>query len=266
MTQNKYAGREVRKDEFPSVLSSFFHDGERLLVHHIPSILQKLYGLARIIYRLKGYRFYGCSLLFIYDGDKEVQDAALQTARESPTSRSKRGESLDRSSTYHPHTARHASLRRSHSEDLLVGPVAKRSHRHRKRGEVNIRIVDFAHTTTGRDFVPYPEGGVPQPNAPSIQAGKGYQADVDPESGVIYARFPPKHPDQPDYGFLFGIRSIAQALEGMWDEERVRRFKAAARSGVRRSDDLLGALPSEGKEIFDVVFPEGQDEADYLST
>ncbi|KZW04440.1 hypothetical protein EXIGLDRAFT_758729 [Exidia glandulosa HHB12029] len=266
VTQNKYAGREVKRDEFPSNLASFLHDGERLLVHHIPSILQKLYALARIIYRLKGYRFYGCSLLFIYDGDKEVQDAALQTARESPSSRSKRGESLDRSSTYHHHTARHASLRRSHSEDLLVGPVTKRSHRHRKRGEVNIRIVDFAHTTTGRDFLTYPDSGLAQTPAATIQAGKGYQAEVDPEFGLIYARFPPKHPDQPDYGFLFGIRSVAETLEHIWDEERVRRFKDAARSGVRKSDDLLGALPSEGKEIFDVIFPEGEDERGYLST
>ncbi|EJD54065.1 hypothetical protein AURDEDRAFT_110697 [Auricularia subglabra TFB-10046 SS5] len=254
-TQNKYAGREVRAEEFPSVLASFFHDGERLLVHHIPSILQKLYALARIIYRLKGYRFYGCSLLFIYDGDGEVQDAALQAARESPTSRSKRGESLDRTAAYQPHAARHTSLRRSHSEDLLVGPVAKRSHRHRKRGEVNIRIVDFAHTTTGRDFLPYPPEGILQPVIAPVQSGKGYHADVDPESGLIYARFPPKHAEQPDLGFLFGLRSIARALEGIWDAERVRRFKAAARAGAHASDDLLGALPGEGKEIFDAIFP-----------
>lgn len=271
VTQNKYTGRELRKEEFPSVLASFLHDGERLLVHHIPSILQKLYNLARIIFRLKGYRFYGCSLLFIYDGDGEVQDAALQTARESPSSRSKRGESLDRSER---HRARPTSLRRSHSEDLLVGPVAKRSHRHRKRGEVNVRIVDFAHTTTGRDFLLPPASpldraqGQGHGHGMSVESGSGYQADVDPATGLIYARFAPKHPDAPDYGFLFGLRSVARTLEGIWDAERVRRFKDAARSGPggRRSDDLLGALAAEGKDVFDLVFPDGTDESAYLST
>jgi hypothetical protein len=256
-TQNKYAGREIRREEFPQVLASFLHDGERLLVHHIPSILQKLYGLARIIYRLKGYRFYGCSLLFIYDGDAEVQDAALQTARESPTSRSKRGESLDRSSTYHPHSS--GSLRRSHSEDLLVGSVTKRSHRHRKRGEVNIRIVDFAHTTTGRDFLRLPADGSEPVGIPIEQYSKGYSAPIDPETGLIYARFPPKHPDQPDLGFLFGLKNLARALEKIWDQERVRRFKVAARSGPIGPgvDDLLGVVPTEGKEIFSLIFPPG---------
>ena len=62
------------------------------------------------------------------------------------------------------------------------------------------------------------------------------------------------------------LQAQLEEMRRMWDEERVRRFKAAARAGVRKSDDLLGALPGEGKEIFDVVFPEGQDEADYLST
>ncbi|KAH7102975.1 hypothetical protein BKA62DRAFT_698213 [Auriculariales sp. MPI-PUGE-AT-0066] len=268
-TQNKYAGREIRREEFPQALASFLHDGQRLLVHQIPSILQKLYGLARIINRLKGYRFYGCSLLFIYDGDAEVQDAALQTARESPTSRSKRGESLDRSSADRNHAPRQAVLRRVHSEDLLVGPVAKRSHRHRKRGEVNIRIVDFAHTTSGRDYLPFPDGGEPE-GAATMQFSKGYTAHIDPESGLLYARFPPKHPDTPDHGFLFGLKNLARALEKIWDQERLRRFQAARIAAPGAPvDDLLGVLSKEGKEIFDSIFPSGmnaENDGGYLST
>jgi len=271
VTQNKYAGREVRREEFPHVLSRFLHDGSRLLVHLIPSILQKLYGLARIINRLKGYRFYGCSLLFIYDGDDEVQDSALQTARESPSSRSKRGESLDRSSTYGQHVSRPNSLRRSHSEDLLVGPVTKRSHRHRKRGEVNIRIVDFAHTVTDHDYLLYPaEGESLLGGTFTQQYSEGYVSNIDPGTGLIYARFPPKHADAPDHGFLFGIKNLARALEKIWDQERLRRFKAAARAGPGTPpDDLLGVLSREGKEIFDDIFPPGMNadnDAGFLST
>ncbi|KAF9519557.1 hypothetical protein BS47DRAFT_1254889, partial [Hydnum rufescens UP504] len=115
-TQDKYTGRDVRTEDFPSVLSKFFCDGQNLLVYHIPIILHKLYALAGIISRLNGYRFYGCSLLFIYDGDHETQDGAKSTT--------------------------------------------------------------------------------------------GYQADLDPETGLIRARFPPHHPEQPDLGFLFGLKNI----------------------------------------------------------
>ncbi|EED84691.1 predicted protein, partial [Postia placenta Mad-698-R] len=116
VTQDKYKGREVRPDDFPGVVASFLHSGERLLVYHIPLILRKLYALARIINRLKGYRFYGCSLLMIYDGDREETE--------------------------------------------------------------------------------------------EMTSGKGYTAEVEPETGLIYARFPPHYPDQPDRGFLFGLRSL----------------------------------------------------------
>ncbi|KAF8511727.1 hypothetical protein BU17DRAFT_54492, partial [Hysterangium stoloniferum] len=67
-TQNKYAGRDILMEDFQSVFASFLHDGEQLLVYHIPALLQKLHALEQVIKRLKGYRFYGCSLLFTYDG------------------------------------------------------------------------------------------------------------------------------------------------------------------------------------------------------
>ncbi|KAF8915861.1 hypothetical protein CPB85DRAFT_1176232, partial [Mucidula mucida] len=118
VTQDKYVGREVQAKDFASVLANFLHDGERLLSYQIPVLLQKIYGLARIINRLKGYRFYGCSLLLIYDGDRESQDA--------------------------------------------------------------FRAASSA----------------------------GYKAEVDDETGLIYARFPPHYPAEPDKGFLFGLRSL----------------------------------------------------------
>lgn len=252
--QNKYTGREIRTEDFQSVFASFFHDGERLLIPHIPVLLQKLYALARIINRLKGYRFYGCSLLFIYDGDHDVQESYSRCVSDSPSSRTKRGESLDRYSPRHPdHKQENTSLRRCNSEDLLLGPVARRSHPgRRKRGEVNIRIVDFAHTTTGGDYLPYAgEQPLDRARAREISSSKGYQADVDPESGLIYARFPPHHPEQPDLGFLFGLKNLCKTLERIWDQERARRFKTS-RDGVH--EEQLHALSCDGKEIFDVVF------------
>ncbi|KZT12909.1 SAICAR synthase-like protein [Laetiporus sulphureus 93-53] len=261
VTQDKYKGREVRPEDFPGVISSFLNDGERLLVYQIPVILRKLYALARIVNRLKGYRFYGCSLLMIYDGDLEAQEAFRASVLDHPSSRSKRGESLERrlgKSTERKED--HPTLRRSHSEDLLVGPVADRCSRRRKRGEMQIRLVDFAHTTTGRDWLPYPPDGPPE--SEEVTSGKGYQADVDPETGLIYARFPPHYPDQPDRGFLFGLKNLAETLEKIWNEERVRRIKAS-RDDPSAINDQLPPLSTNGKEIFDEIFRTPDSEPDY---
>ena len=320
VTQNKYSGREIKTDDFAAVLASFLHDGERLLVHQIPILLSKIYSLARIINRLKGYRFYGCSVLLIYDGDHEVQDVLISQTCEQPSSRRQRGKSLERrenhqnymsGSSGHPtsaHTIRQSPdadgestdqgppstlplptpLRRSHSEDLMVGPAAKRCHnsRPRKRGEVNLRIVDFAHTTTGQDWLPYPDPSMDKyspeylnaqhPKVEEVSSGKGYVADIDPATGCIYARFPPHYPDQPDRGFLWGLKNVAETLESLWNQERVRRMKG---SGTTVSPGSVHSPPSSvydaeqlpplstyGKEIFAEVFGEDNENLGYISS
>ncbi|KAJ7499205.1 hypothetical protein FB451DRAFT_1204612 [Mycena latifolia] len=249
VSQDKYMGRDVRPEAFPSVLASFLYDGERLLAYQIPILLQKLYGLARIINRLKGYRFYGCSLLLIYDGDRELQDALRSSTLEQPSSRSKRGESLERHNPRTEYASEKPSLRRTHSENLLVGPVAKRGRR--RRGEINVRIVDFAHTTSGRDWLPYSDLHDPPELTPT--PGQGYAADVDPETGLIYARFPPHYPEEADRGFLFGLRSLAATLEQIWNDERIRRIKAC-RDDASIAEMRLPPLPTDGKEIFEEIF------------
>ncbi|KAF5369771.1 hypothetical protein D9758_001313 [Tetrapyrgos nigripes] len=264
VTQDKYKGRELRPEDFRSVLAGFLHDGEKLLAYQIPVLLQKLYGLARIIYRLRGYRFYGCSLLLIYDGDREAQDVFRSSVLEHPSSRSKRGESLERQVPYSTPTDQpdRPTLRRSHSEDLLVGPVGKRSNNHRKRGEVNVRIVDFAHTTTGRDWIPFPDD---LNSREPVSCSDGYQPEIDPETGLVYARFPPHYPEEPDRGFLFGLKNLADMLEQIWNDERKRRIKAI-RDDPDCSETTLPALPTDGKEIFDEIFGLDEDDPGMIST
>ncbi|KAI6105480.1 SAICAR synthase-like protein [Pisolithus sp. B1] len=246
VTQDKYMGRDIRAEDFPSVLVSFFHDGERLLVWQIPVLLQKLYALARIINRLKGFRFYGCSLLLIYDGDRDVLENFRVSAQEQLSPRSKRGESLKRASVRPAGDSKSSSLRRTHSEDLLFGPAAKRSSGKRRRGEVSVRIVDFARTTTGHDWAPYPPPAGRRV-IHQVSSSKGYQAEVDEETGIIYARFPPHYPEEPDRGFLFGLKNLTEALEKIWNEERMRRTKMS-RDDPGVNVPQLPPLPTEGKE------------------
>ena len=189
-----------------------------------------------------------------YDGDREAQEVFRSCALDNPSARTKRGESLERNLDTRPMSEpkeTKPTLRRSHSEDLMVGPVAARSSRRRKRGEIQIRLVDFAHTTTGQDWLPHPPPE--QYETEGITSGKGYQADVDPETGLVYARFPPHYPDEPDRGFLFGLMNLAETLEKIWNEERIRRIKIS-RDDPALSLDQLPPLSTKGKEIFDEIF------------
>ena len=170
------------------------------------------------------------------------------------------GESLERQTGQEETRTARGTLRRTRSEDLLVGPVASRSSRRRKRGEMQLRIVDFAHTTTGRDWLPYPPPG--HTETEEVMSGKGYQAEVDPETGLIYARFPPHYPDEPDRGFLYGLMNLAGTLEKMWNEERVRRMKAARDRLTEADTEQLPPLSVEGKEVFDEIFRADDGELD----
>ncbi|OCF32084.1 hypothetical protein I316_06240 [Kwoniella heveanensis BCC8398] len=293
VSRNKYRGREIKTSDFPLVLQSFLSDGETLLVDHIPIIVQKLHNLAAIMLQLDGFRFYGCSLLLIYDGDKETQDhyrqhvrgeacsSAMQPLDENqevdlnlnsttdiPSSRLSssgaaggRDDADDKEDEWAEHRHRpmkrserdtenepqpaerrsrsvdvHASSRsrirpsssiggsvRSHSRTrhshdnpgVGVGGAGcpQQAHHRKIRGEVNIRVVDFAHTTTGRDFVTFPSDHVDPPDL-----GKGYDTKFDPATGLAMARFPPKFRDRPDMGFIFGLKNVCEALKDIYED------------------------------------------------
>lgn len=62
---DKYSGRQLSDEAFRQTLKQYFHHQQQL--DQIPVLLRKLSRLSRIITCLKGYRFYGSSLLIIYD-------------------------------------------------------------------------------------------------------------------------------------------------------------------------------------------------------
>jgi hypothetical protein len=57
------------------------------------------------------------------------------------------------------------------------------------------------------------------------------------------ARFPPKHLQKPDVGFIFGLRSLVRALKEIWAEEQDRRRaegeEVMRETGVIREDDVF---------------------------
>lgn len=274
-SNNKYIGREIATPDFPNILSHFLNDGNRLLVEHIPILLQKLHNLAAIILQLDGFRFYGCSLLMIYDGDKEVQDhfkrhasrnfhrapatqseAGLESSEtsaegwvnimqrparptersEHPTKADRRSRSVDVIATHRLQTSDLSASVQAGFNDNGTGPTDRdadelqssfsaKSQSHnpsqtRLRGEINLRVVDFAHTITGRDYLPLPADLLEaERNDPVKSKIKGYDTIIDPETGMMYARFPPKSREKPDMGFVFGLKSICEALRQIWEED-----------------------------------------------
>lgn len=206
--QDKYYGRKVATAQFPSALASFLHDGEKILIHHIPAIFDKLCKLAAIVRQLTRWRFYAASLLFIYDGNPEVQDEyrARQQAGYVPDSN---------------------------------GRLAP--------GELNIRLIDFAHCTTGDDFLP------------PLQPGEGEEtAEQHGSEAIPRARFPPIHADEPDVGFLLGLQSICNSLKATWNEERRRRL------AIDREDDI-GHISIPDKRAFDCSLTKEAAEAKKLA-
>lgn len=268
--------------------------------------------------QLDGFRFYGCSLLLIYDGDRATQGhyskhLRLGTLDEADEEGSGVKETTGRQGgkdvagdeerdefAEHRHRPDRSSSRRqdepeagrrSRSVDVKGGAVTGRqytpvdsniqphshshSHHHhprhshththtahksdnsrRIRGEVNIRVVDFAHTTTGRDFLPFPS----DLEEDTSSLGKGYETKWDESTGLALARFPPKHRAKPDMGFIFGLKNVCEALEVIWTEHK---GEGIDWEEVRREFGL-DPIGDEERDVFVNAFELG-DEEDYLS-
>lgn len=204
--------------------------------------------------QLNGFRFYGCSLLLIYDGDAGVQSHYSRHIRTAHSTIHEE-EYETPFGTQRP-SLKHGDTRRSRSAD--VANANPREKKPRKiRGEVNIRVVDFAHTTTGSDFIPIPPG-----SEDTESMGKGYETKFDEESGLAMARFPPKYSNRPDMGFIFGLKSVCETLEQIW-MDAVDNGEVEGMRGVQGVD-----VPwwHEGEEllkgVFDRAFSDGVEAAD----
>ena len=144
--KDKYWGRELKAgEEFQDAFKRFFYDGRsyQWAASLIPTILEKIQKLEKIICGLPGFRFYASSLLFLYEGDQEAVAAASTTDAEGKTK---------------------------------LTPT------------LDVRIVDFANSVTAEDQLP--------------------------ESTPC----PPHDPHGIDRGYLRGLQSLRQYLNGiLWE-------------------------------------------------
>ncbi|ORY30041.1 hypothetical protein BCR39DRAFT_558862 [Naematelia encephala] len=233
LSKDKYIGRSMKTADFKRVLRRYLSDGDQLLSAHIPVIIQRLHKLAAIMLQLDGFRFYGCSLLLIYDGDKETQEHYARHVAKHEEAGDEYAEHRHRPTS----TGQFSEMKDEVSKGRRSRSVEAHGHHtqphpRKTRGELTIRLVDFAHTTTGRDFVVL-DPTVKWDDDSSV-LGKGYNTKYDPETGLAIARFPPKHRDSPDMGFLFGLKSICEALRQIWNDESLGELQVVEDDGVFR--------------------------------
>ncbi|KAJ1642298.1 inositol polyphosphate kinase kcs1 [Coemansia asiatica] len=78
--QDKYYGRSLNKFTFQRSLLEFLDNGQDVLVFMIPSLLTRLRSLYRTVEQMHGFRFFGSSLLLVYDGYSAAQVADQKPA------------------------------------------------------------------------------------------------------------------------------------------------------------------------------------------
>ncbi|MBZ3887567.1 Inositol hexakisphosphate kinase 3 [Sciurus carolinensis] len=70
LCKDKYYGRKLSVEGFRQTLYQFLHDGSRLRAELLEPILHRLRALLSVIRSQSSYRFYSSSLLIIYDGQE----------------------------------------------------------------------------------------------------------------------------------------------------------------------------------------------------
>ncbi|KAM6186585.1 inositol hexakisphosphate kinase 3 [Rhynchocyon petersi] len=145
LCKDKYYGRKLSVEGFRQTLYQFLHDGARLRTELLQPILHQLQALLLVIRSQSSYRFYSSSLLIIYDGQEPPERAPGSLHQQAPQ------------------TVR----------DCSPGNLAK----------VDIRMIDFAHTTY-----------------------KGSRNEL-----TTY--------DGPDPGYIFGLENLIQILQDIQEGE-----------------------------------------------
>ncbi|TKA82393.1 hypothetical protein B0A55_01408 [Friedmanniomyces simplex] len=128
--EDKYFGRDLTAGkEFRDALTRFFFDGigHASALKHIPSLLEKITALDRIIRELPSYRLYASSLLLIYDRGDADEDGKPRLVIPRNTTHDHDHDRMNNSSTKDP----------EHKQQYL---------------DIKLKIVDFANCVTAEDM------------------------------------------------------------------------------------------------------------------
>ncbi|KAK1778495.1 SAICAR synthase-like protein [Copromyces sp. CBS 386.78] len=184
--KDKYYGRDLKAgQEFQDALTRFLYDGvdRASILRHIPTVLHKLSELEVIIRRLKGYRFYAASLLMFYDGEPLPPPTPPTPAT---TTHSEYDTALEDYystdfATDNDDATFMASKQRTHNGNAFSHGNGGQRKKRKDKHEIDFKMADFANCVTAED----------------LRA-----------NGIEGKPCPPQFPEEPDNGFLRGLRSL----------------------------------------------------------
>jgi len=185
--RNKYQGRNVSKENFKREILSFFDNGEKLLVHYIPDIINQLKELYSIIKNLKTFRLYSSSLLLYYDG--------IWGTKDDTETHCKKRVKVKLIDFAHSTNISHLLKRDEHlleRNDVLNA---------KKNGSYLIQIKSFKQNN---------------PNA--VDDDINNNSDKNKSNEYVTVSFPPNHPNEPDKGYLFGLKNLINTFENIYKE------------------------------------------------
>ncbi|XP_062320986.1 inositol hexakisphosphate kinase 2b isoform X2 [Osmerus eperlanus] len=155
MFMNKYHGRKLTLPGFKEALFQFFHDGRRLRRELLSPVLHKLKDMQAVLESCESYRFYSSSLLIIYDGEPSCTPTRTRHRGGEEGDEDEPSDEDEDDEEEEEEEEGAFGFPRSSSAASGSGGVASKnggSLASRGAGEacspvVDVRMIDFAHTT-----------------------------------------------------------------------------------------------------------------------
>uniref|UniRef100_UPI0037E7644C inositol hexakisphosphate kinase 2-like n=1 Tax=Semicossyphus pulcher TaxID=241346 RepID=UPI0037E7644C len=166
MFMSKFHGRRLTRQDFKEALFQFFHSGRRLRHELLSPVLHRLRDMQAALQACESYRFYSSSLLIIYDGashrkhtrqhnedslseeEEEDEDEEDEEVEVEPEKEEEEEEVDEVAESFgFPHSPSTSSDSSSCSGGSSVVSQARLSRSDPRSPEVDVRMIDFAHTT-----------------------------------------------------------------------------------------------------------------------
>ncbi|KAJ1724823.1 inositol polyphosphate kinase kcs1 [Coemansia erecta] len=208
--QDKYYGRSLNKFTFQRSLLEFLDNGPSVAAFLVPQLLAKLRSLYRTVEQMHGFRFFGSSLLLVYDGAAVGTGHAAAAAAAAAAVAAGRRSSSSRQ--------RPAASAASPSASAAGDAAA----------HIDLRIIDFVNCSFVTDPDVYAEPTLVRPEASShstsyfptatataaatAAAATPHATELDPEPPCTC------NPEcaGPDYGYLRGVRTLVREFADIW--------------------------------------------------
>lgn len=147
--KDKYYGRELSPDGFHRALRDFLWNGMQLRTDIIPTLVDMLTRLREVIRSQDSFRFFSSSLLIMYDGGPPSHCTGGMLGRVSGG-----GECMCDSGEGVTNGEEGSGCNKN-PDDSTHHPCSYTSHLHtcsleEARKVVDVRMIDFAHTTHGK--------------------------------------------------------------------------------------------------------------------